>query len=336
MTIISSLNVGFSVVSAAILFCAYAFSFQNINKSWVALSSCAALLTSLSALQVWHLNYLYHGTDLFSLTEYRFWLFLVPPTFFLFSRAFLMPDARNSPLLLLNLTPLLLVLIPDYETAIPMIFLIGTGYSFWIATMIYGLRAQRRRFQVEMSFFVFFAVMAVFVLLMGLAIPYIDHAWFYLFYMNSIAFAFMLIVAALLVFPDMLSELALVSRLSYARSTLGDVDVESRLARLDDLMREKRLFQNENLSLAMTAEAMELTSHQLSELINVHFGMGFPRYIRKQRVEAAKTLLANEPESSILAISLETGFRSQSNFYAAFREITGLSPGDYRKHRTGE
>ncbi len=48
-------------------------------------------------------------------------------------------------------------------------------------------------------------------------------------------------------------------------------------------------------------------------------------------IRAAQTLLTTEPDSSILAISMEIGFKSQSNFYAAFKEITGLAPGDYRK-----
>ena len=44
------------------------------------------------------------------------------------------------------------------------------------------------------------------------------------------------------------------------------------------------LFQNENLNLAMVANAMDMSSHQLSELINVHFGMSFSKYIREQRI----------------------------------------------------
>jgi AraC-like DNA-binding protein len=28
---------------------------------------------------------------------------------------------------------------------------------------------------------------------------------------------------------------------------------------------------------------------------------------------------------------MDAGFKSQSNFYAAFKEVTGMSPGDYRK-----
>jgi AraC-like DNA-binding protein len=112
---------------------------------------------------------------------------------------------------------------------------------------------------------------------------------------------------------------------------LKGVDVDDSLRRLNDLMAVEKLYQNEKLNLSMVADAMDLTSHQLSELINVHFGKSFSRYVREQRIEAARSLLASQPDASILAISLETGFKSQSNFYAAFKEITGQSPGDYRK-----
>lgn len=331
MLTLSMLSIGFTVVCAAILFLAYVVFFKNVNKSWIAVSSCAVLLISLSALQLWHLEFLRNNTDLFPIAKYRLWLFLVPPMFYYFSRAILLPGLKNSPLLLLHLSPLLLNFVSRYELAIPILFIVGTGYSFWFANLIYGFRAQRKRFKVEMFFFGFFALLAVVVLILGISIPYMDHAYFYLFYANSIALAFILIVMSLLIFPDLLSELAAVATLSYAASTLKDVDIEARLRKLDELMVATRLYQNENLNLGMVAEAVELSSHQLSELINVHFGMSFSRYIREKRVREAKRLLASEPNASILSISLETGFKSQSNFYAAFKEIAGLSPGDYRK-----
>ena len=96
-------------------------------------------------------------------------------------------------------------------------------------------------------------------------------------------------------------------------------------------MLDEKVFQNENLNLGTLAEMLELSSHQLSELINSRFGIGFSRYIREQRVSEAKRLLASDDRSSVLSISLMTGFRSQSNFYAAFREITGEAPGTWRR-----
>lgn len=331
MNQLTLINAGFSIVSALVLFIAYAAFFKNVNKSWLAVTSCALLLFALSILQVWHIDFVTDGVDLFNQGGYRFCLILVPPMFYYFSREILLPGAKHSSVLLLHLTPLLLNFIPRYEIAIVLSFIVGTGYAAWFANLIYSLRMQRARFKVEIFFFGFFALLAVMVLALGIAVPYMANAYFYYFYANSIALAFILIITSFIIFPDLLNDIAAVATLSYASSTLTGVDIEASLEKLEYLMKTTKIYQNENLNLAMLADAMELTSHQLSELINVHYGMGFSRFVRGQRIAAAKILLARQPEASILAISLETGFRSQSNFYAAFKELTGQSPGDYRK-----
>jgi len=331
MNTFSILNIGFTLFSAAILFVAYAFFLKNVNKSWFALTTCAGLLLSLAGLQLGHLEYFLHGQDVLLTPGYRVWLFITPAMFFYFSRATLLPEAPLHPWLLLHLLPWSFYFWLRAEIAIPLMFVIGMGYGLWLANLIYGLREQRKRFKMEMFFFALFAASAVFVLILGLAMPYVDHAYFYLFYANSIGISFVLIVAALIVFPDVLGDLAEAAKMRYATSTLKDVDVSASLEKLQQLMQQDKLYQNENISLAMLAEAMGLSGHQLSELVNKEFGMNFSRYIREQRVAAAKTLLINEPRASVLSIGLETGFKTQSNFYAAFKEITGMSPGAFRK-----
>jgi AraC-like DNA-binding protein len=42
-------------------------------------------------------------------------------------------------------------------------------------------------------------------------------------------------------------------------------------------------------------------------------------------------MLLAEPRASVLSVGLSVGFTSQSNFYEAFREIEGSTPGQYRK-----
>lgn len=330
MTILTLISTGFSIVSAVLLFLAYVIFFKNVNKSWIAVSSCGVLLFALSALQILHYDFLLHDVDLFSLAQYRFWLILVPPMFYFFSRAILLPGSKNGLLDIMHLSPLLFNFIPRYEIAIVLVFLVGTGYSIWFANIIYNLKPQRARFKSEMFFFGFFAVLAVLVLIFGVLVPYIDNAYFFYFYANSISLAFILIVTSLIIFPELLNDIAAVATLSYTSSTLRDVNIEASLEKLEYLMKTDKLYQNEKLNLAMVADAMDMTSHQLSELVNVHFGMSFSRFIREQRIAAAKYLLASQPESPILSISLETGFKSQSNFYSAFKEMTGQSPGDYR------
>ncbi|NRR34006.1 AraC family transcriptional regulator [Oxalobacteraceae bacterium] len=331
ITTISIISIGFSVLSAAILLIAYVFFLKNVSRKWYALGSCAGLLISLSALQLWQLEYFLRGVDVLGLPEYRFWLFLAPPMFFFFSKATLLPDASTRPIHLLHLLPLLLNFLPHYETAIPLNFMIGMGYCFWLSNLIFGRRDQRKRFKIEMFFFTLFSITALCVLGLGLSVPYIDHVYFYTFYTNSIGISFALVVAALIVFPDLMMDLVEAAKLSYAASTLKEVDIQASAAKLEELMKVSRLYQNENLNLAMVAEAMDLTPHQLSELVNRQFGVNFSRFIREQRVNAVKVKLLKEPKASVLSIGLEAGFATQSSFYAAFSEIAGMSPGAYRK-----
>ena len=96
-------------------------------------------------------------------------------------------------------------------------------------------------------------------------------------------------------------------------------------------MSDDKAYQNEDLTLNSLAAEVGLTAHQLSELINSRLGVGFSRYIRERRVAAAKKPLLDAPAQSILSVSLDTGFRSQSAFYAAFKELTGQTPGDFRE-----
>jgi len=196
------------------------------------------------------------------------------------------------------------------------------------------MRNQRSRFRFEIFFFGLFALMAFAALLLGLSLPWLEHNVFYLAYANSISIAMVLVVSALLIFPELLSDIQLVVELSYAKSKLHGIDTEQKVVELEQLMLHEKPFEDEQLSLATVADLLGLNAHQLSELINTEYGHSFPRFIREHRVRLAKTLLVSEPNASVLAISMMAGFKSQSNFYTAFKESTGEAPGNYRSKRT--
>lgn len=330
MNLLLTLIIGFSVVSSAVLLGTYAFFLHNVNKSARALLTGTLLLAGLSLLQLGHLDFISAGIDPLNSLSYRFWLFMTPPMFYLFSRSILFEETDFTASMLIHTAPVLLIFISRIEVSISILFCIGTGYSLWLTQVIYSLRGTRRRSKFELFFLALFTSMAIGVLLLGFSLPYVDSSYFYHFYTFSIGLALVLVVATLLSFPELLAELAEAAKLSYASSTLNDVHVAEKKRQLDALMSLEKIYQQEDLTLAMLAEAVQLGSHQLSELINTEYKMSFSRYVREHRIQEAQRLLKEEPDASILAISMEVGFKSQSNFYAAFKEITGKSPGTYR------
>ena len=72
-------------------------------------------------------------------------------------------------------------------------------------------------------------------------------------------------------------------------------------------------------------------SHQFSKRFNIPF----KTYIAKLKIDYAKLLL-NTPSFPITNISLICGFSSQSHFTQVFRQMTGVTPYQYRKSHITE
>ncbi|MBN2158393.1 MAG: AraC family transcriptional regulator [Spirochaetes bacterium] len=117
------------------------------------------------------------------------------------------------------------------------------------------------------------------------------------------------------------------------RSLLEGVDVAALIGRLELLMDRERIYTDDQLTLRDVADELSITPHQLSQLLNERLNTNFNAYINQRRIEAAKNALLNEPEKTVLAISLDVGFNSKSAFYEAFSRFTGLSPQAFRKRQ---
>jgi AraC-like DNA-binding protein len=327
---------GFAAICALLLFFTYAVYIRVPGKSVFAVFSCAALVACLASLSIGHLLYFLGGPEPLTRFYYRLALFLVPSSFYFFGRWAILPREPFKLLRLVHLLPILPLFAVPLHVALPILFMFGAGYSLWLGRLVHGLRDQRKQFHFEFFYFIAMSVLGIAVLCLGFAIPYIDDRYFYLFYNAAVGLGIAIMLVALVANPDLIGDLSEAARVKYGASTLREVDVDGALRKLEQLMTKGKAYQNEGLSLSSLAAEVGLSGHQLSELINSRLGVGFSRYVRERRVEAAKVMLMNAPSQSILSISMDTGFRSQSAFYAAFKELTGQSPGDFRDARAAK
>ncbi len=323
--------IGFSLGSAVLLIAANLSGYGAAAQGAFARAAGIVLLLALAALQWLHGGYLLHGDALFASPLYAALLFVAAAAFYLFFVEALQPPAAIKAWRLLHFLPALLALLLPPRVSIPLAFLVGTVHALLLLRLVYHLRAQRRHFRVEAASFAGFALIAALVLVLGLGAPWFGERVFFLGYAQLIGLAFWLALWLLLRYPDLPGRAADAVRSAYANSTLARIDKDEALQRLRHLLTVEKVYSDENLSLSGLAELMALTPHQLSELINTAYGVGFSRHVREHRVEAAKRMLLAEPQASVLSVGLAVGFNSQSNFYAAFREITGEVPGRFRK-----
>jgi AraC-like DNA-binding protein len=330
------LSIGFSIGSALLLIAASLAGYGQAGQGPAARVHGLLLLASLAALQWAHGRHLSQGLVLLDERGYVFALFVAAAAFYLFFVDVLQPPAAAKSWRWLHYAPLPLAFALPGRIAVPLAFGIGTAQALLLLRLVHRLRSQRRHFRVEAAAFAGFAAIAALVLVLGLGVSWIGERGYVVGYACLIGLGFWLALWLLLRYPDLPGRAADAVRSAYANSTLTRIDKDAALARLARLFDEEKVYADENLSLASLAELMALTPHQLSELINTAYGVGFSRHVREHRVAAAQRMLLAEPDASVLSVGLAVGFTSQSNFYAAFREIAGEVPGRYRKRAAAD
>lgn len=332
MQTLAILLIGYSVFSAVVIVLTH-FRRANYVDQKLSQGMGISLLLVLSVMQLLHFAFLQYDAPYIHSAAYSMLLFAVAPIFYFFSKPLLQAQTAFHPRQLLHLLPLLAAPLLPFHWALPLSFAVGAGYLLWLGRCVYILRSLRSRFRLELAILGAVFVIALAVFASGLSLPLLGEPLFYMLFASAIGCAFLLVTLALNFTPRLAVDVAEAVRETYAVSTLTNVDCTEVLAKLESLMLQDRIFQQAELDLPTLAARTGVSGHQLSELINTRLGKGFSRYLREHRIEAAKDMLLAEPSASVLSVGLSVGFTSQSNFYDAFREITGMTPGKFRKLR---
>jgi AraC-like DNA-binding protein len=124
----------------------------------------------------------------------------------------------------------------------------------------------------------------------------------------------------------------------YKKSGLTDDKAKQYLARLIEIMQKEKPYLNSDLSLSDLSSMLEISTHNLSEIINTQLSKTFYDFVNYYRVEEVKRLMNEDKKNaySILAIAFDAGFNSKSSFNNIFKKTTGVTPSEYRKSTNKE
>lgn len=117
----------------------------------------------------------------------------------------------------------------------------------------------------------------------------------------------------------------------YARSGLTDEKSEEIYSHLTEVMQNKKVYLNNELSLIELAKILNVHQNHLSQVINERENKNFYSYINALRIQEFIDR-AQRPESknlTLLAIAFECGFNSKSTFNKHFKLYTGTTPKNY-------
>ena len=125
--LISTINIGFSLIASIILACCYVFFLKSNNKSSTSVITAMLVLAGIGLLQYEHLDFMLNSSDPLESIYYRALLFIIPPLFYFFSRFALFPGYKFKPYSIAHFLPFLTVFFLDKYIAVPAAFLIGTS-----------------------------------------------------------------------------------------------------------------------------------------------------------------------------------------------------------------
>lgn len=115
----------------------------------------------------------------------------------------------------------------------------------------------------------------------------------------------------------------------YRNSGMKEEEAAQLYARLLHLMETEKPYLQPKLSLAELAKSLDISSNQLSQIINQQAAVNFYDFINRYRVEEFLQQLQKNSYYNLLAVALEAGFNSKSAFNTIFKKQKGCTPSEY-------
>lgn len=122
-----------------------------------------------------------------------------------------------------------------------------------------------------------------------------------------------------------------------APATVPGPLVDPRLAEdLERLIEKEQVFLQEGLTITSLAGKLSAPEHKVRQVINSQLGFkNFNAFVNHYRVREARVVLADPGRLhlGVAEVAYQVGFRSLGPFNKAFKELTGLTPTEYRASR---
>lgn len=148
---------------------------------------------------------------------------------------------------------------------------------------------------------------------------------------GSLVFSFVLYANFLIIFSKKSDQESVKEAPKYTNKKISEELADSFVSKLERLMNSEELYKNPNLKLSDLAAKMNMSAHQLSQLLNDNLGKSFSTYINEYRISEACEKIENGSFLKIEEIGYEVGFNSKSTFFSTFKKIKNTTPLLYKQ-----
>lgn len=95
---------------------------------------------------------------------------------------------------------------------------------------------------------------------------------------------------------------------------------------LDHLLKDEKIYKDENLTLNQLADRFGIGRTTLSHIISSQYGMPFRDIVSHYRIEEAKAFMQENPKATQETVAEHCGFKNAQYFNTKFKEVVGETP----------
>jgi AraC-like DNA-binding protein len=117
----------------------------------------------------------------------------------------------------------------------------------------------------------------------------------------------------------------------YKNYELDSNEMEETVAKINSYFQLKKSYLDSEFNLDKLSSDLNISKVKITLVLNVQLKTNFYQYINTLRVEEAKRLIDKKQDANFITIGYESGFKNKSTFYKYFKQITGVTPSDYKK-----
>nr|WP_297911822.1 helix-turn-helix domain-containing protein [uncultured Allomuricauda sp.] len=121
------------------------------------------------------------------------------------------------------------------------------------------------------------------------------------------------------------------------RELLNEQGITLLKQKLTKLMKDEKVYLNNELSLVNLSKQLNTSTNNLSWLLNTVYNSNFYDFVNEYRIKAFVSKLEQEEHKmkTLFSLSMEVGFNSKSTFNKAFKSVLNETPSSYIKKLAG-
>ncbi len=118
----------------------------------------------------------------------------------------------------------------------------------------------------------------------------------------------------------------------YSRSALTDVDMNRISQKVILYFENEKPYLSEDFTLDDLSDKLGIIKNYITQAININLKENFYSLVNRYRIDEVKIVLSDSSNNnSLLETALMSGFNSKSVFNKKFKEITGITPSEWKK-----